>query len=572
MKLQLGEINAENFGSWKKLQFDFSQPGTTLIVGKTGSGKSTIFKALTWAAYGSIPENVQVDEIVNESVGKNTKVAWSFKRGKHLYTVTRYRKHDEWKNKVNFEENGNVFGEKDTPVKSIDEIIERTVGGDLNWFLKTIFFIQRDTNVFPSLTDGQQKELLESITDLRILPDAEAEARAKFGEFTKLADLFKERYTQQLKARDVARRSNVQHRVTVEHQRANYESLLKGYKEKLKLAYIEQKAFKADLKTAQDVKKQLVEVVMVEHAAKVEKFNQLIAELKNKEKWLTKVKPDSVCDQCGQIMTEVAVKSYAEKIETNLEVYKNGLQEAKSNQKNTEKEIDNLNISQLEKGLIENTKRVEKLKAAIALRESDLKELDNKKNVPTDQENAQYALTGQIFTTRWLKKSYENLADLYSIWSEGFGKRGIRAILLPSLLENFSNRINDFLQVFEELGIQTHYSLGEDGRIQQRYSRFGAPNRSYGTYSGGQRQAIAVCTNLALAELSVSMRANVFDAMILDEPFDGLDTDLIEKVPSLLQKLKKENLFVISHDNALVPYFDRVIKVAHTNGTSRFIT
>jgi exonuclease SbcC len=68
----LSKVLAENFQSWKNLQFMVST-GVTIIDGwneddqtSEGSGKSAVLNAISWNLFGKLPKDAKVDEVIKD--------------------------------------------------------------------------------------------------------------------------------------------------------------------------------------------------------------------------------------------------------------------------------------------------------------------------------------------------------------------------------------------------------------------------------------------------------------------------------------------------------------------------
>ena len=165
----LKSVEAFNFRSWKHLKFRFDMKGSVIVYGDTGTGKSSIFSAPYWGIYGELPESTSADEVIYEESDPYGNTAGTLRwRNQYndAYKITRYRKHKEWKNKVVLWKNKERLGAKDSKVDVINKIIVEEIGLDKEAFLNIVFFIQRDTQRFPALTDTNQKKRIESLTEL----------------------------------------------------------------------------------------------------------------------------------------------------------------------------------------------------------------------------------------------------------------------------------------------------------------------------------------------------------------------------------------------------------------------
>src|SRR5690348_8536249 len=61
--MRILSVSAQNFASYKSLEFDFQNQGLILIQGATGSGKSTLCDLIPWVLFGQTAKGGKVDEI-----------------------------------------------------------------------------------------------------------------------------------------------------------------------------------------------------------------------------------------------------------------------------------------------------------------------------------------------------------------------------------------------------------------------------------------------------------------------------------------------------------------------------
>lgn len=171
----VGSIEIENFLSYENAEVFFDNfSGVVAINGENrddpsalsnGSGKSTIPEALKWVLFGKTLRGLTGDDVVNNRVGKDCKVGFHFMIGKDSYDVYRYRKHHAHKNQLFFFQELDDYqldlrGKSDAETQ--DKIL-KTLGIDELTFDNTVFFGQGLNNAFASLTDKEQKAILENI-------------------------------------------------------------------------------------------------------------------------------------------------------------------------------------------------------------------------------------------------------------------------------------------------------------------------------------------------------------------------------------------------------------------------
>lgn len=172
-----------------------------------------------------------------------------------------------------------------------------------------------------------------------------------------------------------------------------------------------------------------------------------------------------------------------------------------------------------------------------------------------------------------LKKLKTKMSDL-DFWEVGFGNKGIKSLMLDSVLPVLNKKANAYLshlmdETEVEFDTQTYTVKGEprDALDVRIYLKGG---NGYHIASGGERRRIDFCISLALQSLiaSSSARSNIF---VLDEPFESLDDAGIEAVVELLRQYAATegvSVYVISHRNELKGLFEKVITIEKKNGIS----
>ena len=137
------------------------------------------------------------------------------------------------------------------------------------------------------------------------------------------------------------------------------------------------------------------------------------------------------------------------------------------------------------------------------------------------------------------------LANVYSVFNSNFKKWFV--ILMGS--EGIKVRLDyDFSPVIEQNG----YDL------------------DYLSLSGGERTACALAYRLALNQVinQVVTHVNTSEIIILDEPTDGFSAEQLDRVREVLEKLDIEQILIVSHEEKIESFCDRVIKIEKRNGES----
>ncbi|RYP56081.1 hypothetical protein DL771_012144 [Monosporascus sp. 5C6A] len=169
------------------LRLDFKlhfQPGINFIVGHNGAGKSTIIEAVTWCQFGQcIRGGLGVNDVVNDVVKRNCSVRLTFANG---YTISRYRKHKEFQNRVIVERNGIIQTQFEGPnAKSTQASIDDMLGVDFSTFVRTVVLGNESAASFLSSTQLQKRQLIEAVLGLEVLDGGAETCKSMLNEVDK---------------------------------------------------------------------------------------------------------------------------------------------------------------------------------------------------------------------------------------------------------------------------------------------------------------------------------------------------------------------------------------------------
>ena len=167
--MRFSKITIENFKSIGPnpvtVNLDFHN--TTLLTGLNGAGKTSIFEAIVWCIYGVT--KLKVDNVVNKTVGENTKVELEFSESNKNYVITRYRKHKTHKNNVYVFENGENISLKNQA--DTQDLIQKIIGIDSRAFMSSIVLSSETYKQFLRETNSVRLQIFESVFSLRELND-----------------------------------------------------------------------------------------------------------------------------------------------------------------------------------------------------------------------------------------------------------------------------------------------------------------------------------------------------------------------------------------------------------------
>ena len=167
--MRFSKITIENFKSIgpNPVTLDLSENKTCLLTGRNGAGKTSAFEAIVWCIYGIT--KLKADNVVNKTVGENTKVELEFSENGKNYVITRYRKHKTHKNNVYLFEDGKNISLKNQA--DTQELIQKIVGIDSRAFMSSIVLSSETYKQFLRETNSVRLQIFESVFSLRDLND-----------------------------------------------------------------------------------------------------------------------------------------------------------------------------------------------------------------------------------------------------------------------------------------------------------------------------------------------------------------------------------------------------------------
>ena len=168
---------------------------------------------------------------------------------------------------------------------------------------------------------------------------------------------------------------------------------------------------------------------------------------------------------------------------------------------------------------------------------------------------------------KWQQKHKKFTA--FQQWLESF--------FIPTVSQIETQVLLSILQNFNDTYTQWHSILIEDPTKESRIDENFTPIVTQDGYeqevsylSGGEKTSIALAYRLTLNSLmrkeTESMKSNL---LILDEPTDGFSKNQLGKIRELLDKLKSEQIILVSHEKELETYVDNIFQISKENGTSK---
>jgi DNA repair exonuclease SbcCD ATPase subunit len=145
-------------------EIDLSKPGTTLIVGSNGSGKSTMLCAITYALFGKPFRNINKPQLMNTITKKDLLVEIEFSIGRNSYMIRRGMKPNVFEVHCN-----DSLLNQSADVRDYQDILEKQIL-KLNYktFCQVDILGSASFVPFMQLPTGQRRAVIEDLLDLQV--------------------------------------------------------------------------------------------------------------------------------------------------------------------------------------------------------------------------------------------------------------------------------------------------------------------------------------------------------------------------------------------------------------------
>jgi DNA repair exonuclease SbcCD ATPase subunit len=564
--MQIRSLEIENILSVESAKLAIEDAGLVLVEGwnydaerSNGAGKSAIFNCISFALYDKIPRKITASEIVRRDCKKGS-VKLEFNRGQDLWCVVRKRPKEV------------KFFKNHIEISLTQQEFENIIGLNYEQFLLTIYSAQsvsESNQRFLSCNDSEKKSFLLKLLNLD-----------KFEDFKKKSD---------------AKIKCISTEITeYEAKMSSMLSKIEAYEESL----VDEQAINSqlsqlnkDIETVESKIKTLSEVVRPD----LDKFNRLEDDIKNKMSAVVRAKAqremlfnefnklkhnslNEVCSECGSIVPEDRLKSQTESLEQlksqidDLDTliskeaeYSNLLKKIRDKKRSESSEYDSAQAGTLE------------LNRSLSIKQNNINNLTLKLENNRKFTNKINELKTSCLKVTQLVDENKRELDFYKVLSTVYSSTGAQAYVLDSVIDYFNEAVQKYVEILWPNVSYTLNSYRENnkGDITSKFSETLTMNGqvvSVGSLSGGEHKALSLCIDFALLDVISDQFSLQINPIILDEPFDGLDSSGREIVISLLENISRSRqIMVVDHASESKVLFSRVIRVEKRNGVSSIL-
>ncbi len=577
--MKILSLEVKDILSFEELKLEFGDSGLVLVDGwnydagrGNGAGKTAVFNALTYGLFGKLPRKITASEILRRG-SKSGHVMVNVCLPDGVWSVTRGRP-------------STLIFEKDGEVKTItQEEWESNLKFSYQQFILSVYTAQSTVPGaeprFLLLNDATKKSFLLRLLNLD-----------QFAECKKTAD-------------DAV--------TALEKAVAAYWSKVEAHQAKVS-AYSESLVDDEEIKTQidayrSDVNKYSAQIAQYQQVLKPDltKYQKLEDDLMTKLSDITgtKTKRSMLNDQWRKISNKITPfdgvnECYAcgANVDTTdaLCAHEAEMKKLKEEAAGIKAQIDHCDSKLLkEAGLNDLYKKIKEKKSSESneyrVAAEQIQELTSAKklrlslmrNLGLKLTNNSELLSKINILQQDIETLNQNIAnnqrdiEFYNTVSSVYSATGAQAYILDSIVESFNEVVSSYVDILWPNASYTLNSYRENakGEVTAKFSETLTMNGkevSTGSLSGGELKALSLCADFAILDVLETNFGLSTNLVILDEPFDGLDSVGRELVVDLLENTgKKRQIFVVDHASEAKSMFSKSIRIEKKNEVSKLV-
>lgn len=533
----------------------------SLLSGRNGVGKTTILSALCWVLFGKTTKgvsDVNTWESLRPSGYQGTKVTVWFTDDKHTYLITRCQNYK-----------GEILGAKgkDRLVLMIDAEeteekkkyfiqgeIEKVLG--MNWaiFINSVMFGQGMQRLI-QYPGSDIKKIFEDIFDLNYIQIARNIAQEELNTLTTEYRILKND------------KEKIEWKIEANKDKLEQSKILlkkvKGEEEKRSLEY--RKTIKRAKGKIKELKTELGALIK-----KKESYNKRkMGILETYDKYIrSKVRLNDIPDLIkwvDSLMLLVGL-GYETQLLEELQKFKNDLQPDEKTLKLFAK------VKKVTNKLDTYSREITALQFRVDNGQEHIKSLKTTKHVKSEIDIDLKPVKKEL---RVLRKEVEEINDKLKglekplkdynwLIKEPLGNKGIKSFIIESCLSD----LNMYLEQFtNDLEIKVEFGVDLSSTKKDFYTLIEKEGVicNYDELSGGQKQLVNIAMAFSLHKIVTD--TNKINILFLDELFESLSEDNIEKVIPLLKQMSDgKALFLITHHSSLPINGAKIVNISSKEG------
>ena len=544
---------------------------TNLIVGKNGSGKSTILDAITYALFNKPFRKINKPQLVNTVNNGDCMTEIKFSINNNKYKIIRGIK----PNIFEIYENGKMLNQ-DAAIKDYQQYLEDTIlRMTYKAFCQIVVIGNATYQPFMKLNPVERRAIVENFLDIDV--------------FTKMNGLLKSRITE---TKEQINGTSYQVDLSKEKIRMA-DKILSSSEESIdakindNLIGLDNRKILVDMynqeiqKLSTDISNIIINDIIIQKTkTKISEIETLHTTLSTKHKSLYKeiqfLTNNDNCPTCKQeINTEFKISSLSDKTDK-INKYTQAIKDLSEKILNYKNDL--ADHMQLVDEINNTNNKIQQLESDMAYQIKDITRITEENKKLTSEKENNIKKNMQEYST--LVGDHLKLTDNRDCLLENQHLNSIAAILLKDdgiktkIIKHYLPAMNKLINKYLHL-MDFYISYTLDENFSEVIKQANKESFSYASFSEGEKLRIDLAILFAWREIAKSKNSTNTNLLILDEIFDSsLDGNGIDDFIGIINTVSENtNVFIISHrGDQVADKFKNTVKFAKLNGFSKIVS
>ena len=569
--MKIKNLKIHNILSIEDAEVEFGNSGLVLIEGfdydtnrANGAGKSAIFNALSFALYDEVPKKITKSEIIRRGTNSGFAEVALDVNGRE-FKVKRERPV------------ANTYYIDGLQVDMTQEAFVKAIGINYEQFLTTMYNCQDSNNRFVFLNDRGKKEFLLNIMNLGNFNDFKKNVTDKMSKFSAEKTIIDVKIDGLRNSINIYKQQLIDPK-TIQTTIDQLQFDVNFYITKIKEL---EKILEPDISKYADIEKNIQTKLLG-----IQSLRMQCQTKRNELKQLQSMTHDTECPDCSahlNIINGKAVKAGDQKaIDDQIKVVSASINELETGilKENEIKQLsEKVKLKKAEDYKEYNTAQnaISEYKNSISYKEREINNLSAQVQQQNAIKNSMKDIIAQVTAFNTRNKEIVDEIEVLETIGMFFDPTGAPAYIMDSVVDSFNDSVTDYINYIwpnASYSLQT-FKENKDKTISTKFSEslmINGKDISIGSLSGGELRALSLAIDFAMINILNSKFSIDLNPIVLDEPFNGLDTMGKEMIIELLEKLAVDKeILIIDHSSETKSMFDKTIRVEKRNGISKII-